>query len=182
MPQSQRKSQRKGSPSSQTQSPTTHTHGQDVSEDKAPADFKKKLAPRDKKLVSDLVGIYGMVGAIVYSRNQADGLIILTSAEARATELAELARHNPKLYKLLKGMTQGNAWVAFLVGHGGMMLAIMGNHNLVPQGIAQVPYMMSQFMSQAKDMAASLPTQQQNGHKPEETLSGIDFTNSAFAG
>lgn len=94
------------------------------------------------------MGLYAAVGALVYSRNQTDGLIILQGAEARANELAELARYYPALYKVLKAMTTGNAWMSLIIGHSSMMIAIMANHDMLPPGLAQ----MFMAVGQAKNM------------------------------
>jgi hypothetical protein len=112
--------------------------------DKPPADMVPdtqddaqiiKLNRADSKLAAQLARLYLLIGAGVTLVNMADGTIILMGAETRAQELVLLANHHPALKKALRSLTESNDYLIFAMGHGGMILAILQNHGVVPQNI-----------------------------------------------
>jgi hypothetical protein len=94
-----------------------------------------RLNRADSKLAAQLARLYAVIGLSVTVLNQADGVLIMATAEDRAKELVLLANHHPNLKKALRSMTESNDYIIFAMGHGGLLVAILQNHGVMPQNI-----------------------------------------------
>lgn len=86
-----------------------------------------------KKLIAELTGLYATIGIIVGGVDKYTGTLIMMSAEQRATELVNVARHHKKMMDFLKAMTASNDYLACIMGHGMMAYAILAHFDRVPQ-------------------------------------------------
>lgn len=105
--------------------------------DMPPADIEKpgrkaSGAGRNAKLIADVAGLYGVVGGLVFLANPTDGTIIMSGAEDRARELVAVAEHHPQMMRVLRRMTANNAYIALVIGHGGMAAQILAAHGVNP--------------------------------------------------
>lgn len=91
----------------------------------------------DTKLALQLARLYAVMGLGVTMLNQTDGMLIMATSEDRAKELVLLANHHPNLKKALRSMTESNDYIIFAMGHGGLLVAILQNHGIMPQNIGQ---------------------------------------------
>lgn len=83
------------------------------------------LTPKQKKLAAELAGLYAGVGALVTGIKPLPGLIIISCAEERATEVVKVARHYPKMLAALEKLVETNDQMQCAIGHGVMFLAIL---------------------------------------------------------
>lgn len=105
---------------------------------------------KDAKLLAGIQGIYYLVGTMLVFVNQKDAQIVIAGAPDRAAELLAVANHNPAFKKWLIRFTESNDYLSLILGHGLMAMAILANHKLVPDSIAQNLPMIEQFMRQAR--------------------------------
>lgn len=96
-----------------------------------------RLNRADAKLAMQLARLYAVLGMGVSLLNQSDGILIMGTSEDRARELVLLANHHPNLKKALRSMTESNDYIIFGMGHGGLLIAIMQNHGVMPQNLGQ---------------------------------------------
>lgn len=96
-----------------------------------------RLNRADLKLALQLARLYAVTGLVVTTLNQVDGVLIMSTAEDRAKELVLLANHHPNLKKALRSMTESNDYIIFAMGHGGLLVALLQNHGVMPQNIGQ---------------------------------------------
>jgi hypothetical protein len=83
---------------------------------------------RQTKLDKACLGLYGMVGGLVFFANQTDGAIIFAQAQERARELAALAEHYPWLKDLIFQITEKSDLMSFVAGHAALAGALMAAH------------------------------------------------------
>lgn len=112
--------------------------------DKPPADMTPqaqdepgviKLNRADAKLATQIARLYAVLGIGVSMLNQADGILIISSADERARELVLVANHHPALKKGLRNLTESNDYITFAFGHGTLALAILQSHGIMPRDI-----------------------------------------------
>lgn len=124
----------------------TRTRSAAPKDDRPPADMQPAeqetpdtitLNRADTKLAINVARLYSTVGVIVFTFNQTDGVILLSNAEARAKELVLLSNHHPAMKKALRNLTESNDYITFAFGHGGMILAILQAHGVMPQDIGK---------------------------------------------
>lgn len=117
-----------------------------VTRDRAPADMVPdtqddaeviRLNRADSKLAAQLARLYAVMGLGVTMLNQVDGTLLIATSEDRAKELVLLANHHPNLKKALRSMTESNDYIIFAMGHGGLLVAILQNHGVMPQNLGQ---------------------------------------------
>jgi len=96
-----------------------------------------KLSRADSKLATNIARLYSVVGVVLFNFNQTDGVIVISNAEARAKELVLLSNHHSAMKKALRSLTESNDYITFAFGHGGMMLAILQAHGVMPQDIGK---------------------------------------------
>jgi hypothetical protein len=106
------------------------TGGISESEDKAPkgAGGKQSYA----KDIKDLTSLYENLGALLSLRDPLTGLIIINSAEERATELVNVAKHHKRLLDALRRLSKGGDYGACIMGHLGMIITILAVHGRAP--------------------------------------------------
>lgn len=85
-----------------------------------------------QKLIKEVAGLYENVGFLLSMRDPITGLIVIKSAEDRATELVNVAKHHKKFMEVLKRITKGNDYWACFWGHMSMVMAILAVHGRVP--------------------------------------------------
>ncbi len=90
---------------------------------------------RNRETRDRLAIMYRQIGVLLSGFNQADGQIIIYNAEARATELVRVAQHHKELMKSIKAMTEGNDYIACAIGYMSMVIAILANHNKLPENV-----------------------------------------------
>lgn len=87
-----------------------------------------------KSLKAPLWRMYGMAGMAVallpYETAQADGVAIMSQAEACAEALAKLADNDPKVYKTLERLITASSWGGVIAPHVVLLGAILGNHGI----------------------------------------------------
>lgn len=122
-----------------TRTPKTDTPPADMepAEQDSSAPDVIKLNRADTKLALNVGRLYSVIGVVLFNFNQTDGVIIISNAEARARELVLLSNHHPAMKKALRSLTESNDYITFAFGHGGMMLAILQAHGVMPQDIGK---------------------------------------------
>lgn len=116
--------------------------------------------PRDNKTfakdIKDLTELYENIGALIALRDPLTGLIIIKSAEQRATELVNVAKHHKKLLEILRRIAKGGDYGACVMGHVSMIIAILAVHGRMP-----IQY--------------AIPTLQKLEIDPQEVLQQMEF-------
>lgn len=108
--------------------------------DKAPRGRAKSsvVKPRER-----LATLYGQIGMLIYPVNQADGMIIIGSAESMANSLFDAAEHlksqgHPEMYDMIIKLMQANVWLTLVSVHAAVGLSIMVNHAMLPPGVMRM--------------------------------------------
>lgn len=153
---------------------------------KPPVPSWRVSAKRASMLKENVAGTYASIGILVSSRDSYDGMVILSSAEARATELVAVASHNKRLFELLERVfTQGDTMKMF-IGHGIMVYAIMVHHNRLPGNpvlLQQFGYTEAQLFAQFMPPTAPSPNENvQYGQSTPSASNGLtpDNTSSVY--
>lgn len=63
--------------------------------------------------------------------NTYDGLLLVSQAENRATEVILAARHNKQAMKWIERIVTSNDVLAVIIGHGVMFYALAANHGRI---------------------------------------------------
>lgn len=111
-----------------------------------------------KAVTDGVTSLYATIGIFAYARDQYDGLIIMTTAQDRAVELVNVAKHHKWLMDLLIRLTQSSDYVTLAIGHAGLVYAIMAHHNQIPKNealLAQFGYTEQQVATKAAMMQAA---------------------------
>lgn len=98
------------------------------SSDKAPKEPRQAYA----KDIKDLTALYENLGALIALRDPLTGLIVIKSAEERATELINVAKHHKKMLEVLRRIAKGGDYGACIMGHLSMIMAILAVHGRMP--------------------------------------------------
>lgn len=114
-------------------------------EDLLPSDDSKPSKPN--KLTLQLSFLYEKLGELIGKFNPVDGVLISLGAIDRASELYAIGQTNPAFMNFLKTLVSGNAYIAAILGHGMVALAILANHGLVPT--SQVTDLFTKSLSNA---------------------------------
>jgi len=85
---------------------------------------------RETEMIGRLTQFYGSVGMLAFAFSQADGAVLMQGAADRANELVNVARHHEAMWNVLETLTTGGDYVPLIVGHGAMLMTIMGNHGI----------------------------------------------------
>jgi hypothetical protein len=115
-----------------------------------------------KSVTDGVTSLYATIGIFAYARDQYDGLILMTTAQDRAVELVNVAKHHKWLMDLLIRLTQSSDYVTLAIGHAGLAYAIMAHHNQIPKNealLAQFGYTEAQVMAKAQAMQAGQTAQ-----------------------
>lgn len=89
----------------------------------------KPIPPKAKgKYVQPLTEIYGFVGMGLILVDPVCGQAVLSSAEACAKSVDELAYKNPAVRRVVESITQGSAVGAVVAAHMPIILAVAGHH------------------------------------------------------
>lgn len=119
--------------------PNQHTYGQEnYGNDKPPrtsAVDSDGIRVRNREIRDRLTLMYQQIGVLLSGINQADGHIIIVNAHARATELVRVAQHHKEMMKTIRAMTEGNDYIACAIGYMSMVIAILANHNKLPENV-----------------------------------------------
>lgn len=112
-------------------------------------------------LEARLTASLGMIGAGVGMFGDAYcSEIVVANAPMMARTAAELAAENETMRKAFEMMSGGGAWGFFLISWGGVILAILAHHRLVPE--QAVP----------PTVARPRPAAATNGHQPHPPATG----------
>lgn len=114
-----------------------------------------------KAVTDGVTSLYATVGIFAYARDPYDGLVIMTTAQQRAVELVNVAKHHKWLMDLLVKLTQSSDYVTLAVGHATLAYAILSHHNQIPKNDA----LLTQFNlseQQVFTAAAAMQAQQEN--------------------
>lgn len=109
-----------------------------------PSAGKKGGRPRNRNLADELAtllattGTLVTAGAAVNPRLLYDGQAIVTQAPAIAQALADVAKVNPAVEKVLWGMLDTSAWGAVAVAVGPLIIAVAANHGALPSELPQL--------------------------------------------
>lgn len=128
----------------------TESMGHSVKPDKPPRSMagRKPRLSKDAKLEASLASLYFVVAMALGMFNAKDSEIVASGATERAHELLAVASHHPKFKEWLIKLTESSDYTSFAIGHGLMILAILGNHNRLPAPIAAyIPVLMEQKSS-----------------------------------
>lgn len=82
------------------------------------------------------VELVATAGGIVQFVDAYDGAVVVASAEQLGTALAEVARVNPAMRRLIQAGTTGGAYGGLIVASVGVALPIMANHGLLALSFA----------------------------------------------
>lgn len=137
-----------------------------LGEDKAPADRKGSYA----KDIKDLASLYENLGGLISLKDPLTGLIIIQSAEERATELINVAKHHKKLLEVLRRIAKGGDYGACIMGHLSMVITILAVHGRAPIQFA-VPTL-EKLGINPMDIVSRLQ-EAQNGHDEAATASPV---------
>lgn len=109
---------------------------------------------KPNKLTLQLSFLYEKLGELIGKFNPIDGVLISSGAIDRASELYAIGQSNPAFMNFLKTLVSGNAYIAAILGHGMVALAILANHGLVPT--SQVTDLFTKSLSDA--IASNIPS------------------------
>jgi hypothetical protein len=126
---------------------------------RAPRVNAQKLA----SVTSGVTSLYATIGIFAYARDQYDGLIIMTTAQDRAIELVNVAKHHKWLMDLLIRLTEGSDYVTLAIGHAGLAYALLAHHNQIPKNealLAQFGYTEAQVAQKAQAMQSASQMQE----------------------
>jgi hypothetical protein len=110
-----------------------------------------------KSVTDGVTSLYATIGIFAYARDQYDGLVIMTTAQDRAVELVNVAKHHKWLMDLLIRLTQSSDYVTLAVGHATLAYALLAHHNQIPRNdalLAQFGYTEQQVATKAAMMQA----------------------------
>lgn len=102
----------------------------------APPKTKRTRTTRSrgkKDLTEELTSFYTTIGAGVFAFNQPDGVVILANAEKMAESLNKWGDADPRIRKVLERLCTTSAMGAVIGAHAPVVLAILGNHDLIPK-------------------------------------------------
>lgn len=102
------------------------------SSDKPPKDSGATPKQAYAKVVTDVTILYENIGGLISLRDPLTGLIIIKSAPERSQELVNVARHHKPMMDVLKRLSTGGDYMAAIMGHVGMVMAILAVHGRVP--------------------------------------------------
>jgi hypothetical protein len=91
----------------------------------------------NKKKRDRLEMMYTQMGLLIGGINQVDGIIICNTAHDRATEMIRVAQHHPRMMKAIDRLTEGNDYIAAMIGYGSTALAILVNHDKIPHALRE---------------------------------------------
>jgi hypothetical protein len=144
-----------------TQNPNTQTSGLSESEAKTTPRTRNRQArvssAKLKTVTDGVTSLYATIGIFAYARDQYDGLVIMTTAQDRAIELVNVAKHHKWLMDLLIRLTQSSDYVTLAVGHATLAYALLSHHNQIPKNdalLAQFGYSEQQVFTKAAMMQA----------------------------
>lgn len=143
MPASTIVTKRRRSPSNRTGPQNKTISGSDASTAKpsTPPDTKD-VAPlvrkfttnsaRDRKLIDGLTGIHVTAGLLLSSRDQYDGLVILTNSQKLSSNLVAVAKHHKWMYTALERLVSSSDYSQCFLAYGMIGYAILAHHGRVP--------------------------------------------------
>lgn len=96
----------------------------------------------DKRLTTALVSVGGMVAGLSMVTGseplKADGLVIIENSANMAEAINRLADEDPRIKAALERMLSAGAWSGVLAATLPVVLAIAGNHGMVPPQLASL--------------------------------------------
>jgi len=117
-------------------------------------------------LAENIASIYGTMGVFLAGRNQYDGMVLISGAHDRATEVVNVAAHNKRNFELLERIFAQGDFMKMVVGHGAMIYAILANHDRIPKNpilLQQLGYLPEQLFAKFES-AQNASTASSNGH------------------
>lgn len=126
-----------------------------------PAVLDEGLQKRNVKLRDNWTKLYTLLGTVIFAFNPVDGTLIIMEAHQRATELILVAQHHKKMMEWLERLAAGNDYVNMAVGHAGVALAVLVNHDRLPSSPLTKPYEQSVYNARAYVESARLTAQAQ---------------------
>lgn len=145
-----KKRARKQSPKSPPNPFTDGLEKSAISADVPPSDLKPKREP-NAKLIEDVANLYTIVGVGIMPFDQFAGTLICSTADERAREHVNAARHNKAWLNALKRITKSSDIGAFAFGHAMMVYAILAVRGLIPANGALLGRMGIQVQPQYED-------------------------------
>lgn len=94
---------------------------------------RKKPAGRPPNLETKLREMFEQIGGAITLINPDDGAVIVGGAESLASSWAALARENAAVMRFLEKLTTGGAIGGVLMSTGSVVLALLVNHDALPQ-------------------------------------------------
>ena len=111
--------------------------------DKPPSDRKPtshhKGASKQDRIYTTLVSYYGLAAFAVSRLDQMDGEIIATQAEACAGAWVAAGKANPKIQRVLEIITVGGPYMALVMVHAELAVALMARHGTSPLALFRSP-------------------------------------------
>jgi hypothetical protein len=125
-----------------------------------------RVNPAKLKQVTDgITSLYATLGIALYARDQYDGLVVMTTAQDRAVELVNVAKHHKWLMDLLIRITQSSDYVTLVIGHGTLAYALLAHHNQIPRNDA----LLTQFGLSEQQVLTKAAMMQAQAQQPQET-------------
>lgn len=81
------------------------------------------------------LGVSGYAMARNNSVLAADGIVIVSNADAYSHAWCELARTDKRVYSALRKLCVGGAWGGVVIATAAIVVPIAGNHGLLPAGV-----------------------------------------------
>lgn len=97
------------------------------------------LTPEEKRRMKGLINQYYTAARTIHQLLglTEDAQVIIDSAEERAHDIVIFSRQNPDFKKFLDSANTRSALTAIVMGHAGMLAAIMSNHGITVYSMAR---------------------------------------------
>ena len=83
-------------------------------------------------LKAQLEQMFTIIGTVVVTRNQFDGMAIIKGSGDLADSLAELAKGNERIRQALEMMVTTSGYAGVATALGGILVPILINHGVIP--------------------------------------------------
>lgn len=102
--------------------------------DKAP----RSATARNTKLDKELTEMFMLIGMLVSTVNQYDGMVILQNADTTAQAWAQLARTDKRIASMLDKLISTTAYSGVILATIRMAVPILANHGVIPPELGQM--------------------------------------------
>jgi len=83
-------------------------------------------------LKTQLEEVFTVIGTVVVTRNQFDGMTIIKGSGNLADALVELSKGNDRVRKALEAMVTTSGYASVAAALGGILVPILINHGVIP--------------------------------------------------